>query len=397
MRAAVRPAAVPHGRNSRSEDVGSSEHKRGWQEWVRALIVPVAVAVAIAALSPLGDGLRELIFPTRAAISGTVTLRGSVLAGATLELDGRPAGVTDGTGSFVLPGVGNGKHRIDGRTGESYHGSAQFSVARGATELRIDALELRPRLDLGYVILALEETGKKDVFRYDLVLWVGGERGVLRRVRHVSYRLPAPLPEDPIPAGPASASYCYRQQGTLAYEDVVSAPELEAATAMVRLDDGAAFSISAGSGSASPPKCSVRTAKRLRVPANRPGAVPSRATWPPGPVSTVPSSPVGGKRPRIVSVRVLRMEGCETVGVTRKVYFQLIAEGAATYRASSRSGSAAGVVRNGIADISLLMRCTGASDTFTFAVADSEGLSSETYRMAVNTGLRTVKPSPTPT
>lgn len=73
----MRPAAVPPGWYLRPGDAEGVKHRRGWQEWVRASIMPVAIG----ALSPLGDGLRELFFPTRAAVSGTVTLRGSALTG----------------------------------------------------------------------------------------------------------------------------------------------------------------------------------------------------------------------------------------------------------------------------------------------------------------------------
>ena len=134
-----------------------------------------------------------------------------------------------------------------------------------------------------------------------------------------------------------------------------------------------------------------------RVPANDPGVAPRRATWPPGtgPSPTTTSSPVaGGERPRIVSVSVLRAEGCEVAGETRTVDFQLSAENATSYRASSRSGSTSGTVSAGAADVSLLMRCTGASDTFTFVVTDADGRSSDAYRKAVNTGLRGGRTSP---
>lgn len=399
--ATVRQAAAAPPPPPRSGNTGNSEHKRGWPEWIRASIVPVLVAVAVAGLSPLGDGLRELFFPTRASVTGAVTLRGSPLPDAALELDGRPVGATDENGSFVLARVGNGQHRLDAAFGGTYHASTQFSVARGAADLPIGALELRPPLNLGYAILALRATDKKNVFAYDLVLWVRGGGDVLRRVRQVSYRLPAPLPEDPIPAGAAAAAYCYRQQGTLAYEGVAE-PKLDAATAMVRLDDGAAYSIPAGPNSTAPPQCEVRIARPLRVPSKEPGAAPTRATWPAGPRITTSAPPVEHKdevpaaeRPRVVSVRALPMEPCDTVRATREVNFQLSAENATAYQASSRSGSAAGTVRNGFADITLLLRCTGATDTFTFRVSDRDGNASEAYRMGVNTGLRT--PAPTKT
>jgi hypothetical protein len=226
-------------------------------------------------------------------------------------------GSTDETGHFVIFGVDNGKHRLVARSGDSYQGSAQFTLPRGAVDRHLDPLELRPPLNLGYTILALQTTEVANVVRYDLVLWVHGAPAALRRVRQVSYRLPVPLPDNPIPAGPPSRSYCFRQQGTLTYDDVAGDPKLEAATAMIRLDDGAGYSI--------------------------------------------PAAP----------------------------------EAATTYRASSRSGSATGAVRDGAADISLPMRCTGASDTFTFTVADADGQVSDPYRIAVNTGLpkRTVTPS----
>ena len=193
----MRTAVDPHESDARSGTAGPPEQKRGWPEWVRVSIVPVAVAVMIAALSPLGDGLRELLFPTKAAISGTVTLRGAPLPDATLQLDGRPAEDPDQTGSFLISDVGNGDHRLEAQLGESYRGSMQFRVKRGEAERRLDPLELRADVRLGYAILSLKETGKKDVYSYELVFWIKGEQSVLRRVRQVSYQLPAPMPGEP--------------------------------------------------------------------------------------------------------------------------------------------------------------------------------------------------------
>ena len=45
--AAMRPGATPPEQISRSGNARGSGHKRGWQEWVRASILPVVVAVAI--------------------------------------------------------------------------------------------------------------------------------------------------------------------------------------------------------------------------------------------------------------------------------------------------------------------------------------------------------------
>src|SRR5258705_12977361 len=91
------------------------DQARRHTQWVTLILVPVAVALVIAVLTPVGDGVRELLFPTKAALSGSVTMDGRPVEGGVVELDGEDAGRTDPAGAYLLTGVGKGSHVVEVR------------------------------------------------------------------------------------------------------------------------------------------------------------------------------------------------------------------------------------------------------------------------------------------
>jgi len=83
---------------------------------VSQLIFPVIVvvlgAVLVTALTPLGTSIRELLFHTRATVTGSVTVEGKPAVSVHLKLDGADSGNTDAGGRFLLTEVGKGQHRL---------------------------------------------------------------------------------------------------------------------------------------------------------------------------------------------------------------------------------------------------------------------------------------------
>src|SRR5215213_7869761 len=101
-------------------------------DWVSKLVVPVVVsvlgAIAVTALTPLGDSLRELVFPTKAVVSGTVTINGDAANDAELVLDHKRVDPPYGGGAFLLTGVRAGTHVLELRTVSSKRTVVGFTI-----------------------------------------------------------------------------------------------------------------------------------------------------------------------------------------------------------------------------------------------------------------------------
>ena len=141
------------------------------------------------ALTPLGDGVRELLFPTKAALSGSVTMDERPVDGAVVALDGEDADHTDRSGAYLLTGVGNGFHVVEIRAPGAHQGQVAVAVQRGATEVTVNPLDLRPLVGLGYTIASLDlrpSAGQGSpggfVLNYDFTLWIHGDTATLERV-----------------------------------------------------------------------------------------------------------------------------------------------------------------------------------------------------------------------
>jgi hypothetical protein len=278
------------------------------REWLWKLVVPVAVVVVggllAAALGPAGAGLRERLFPTRAAVSGSVLVDGQPAAGADLTLDGKDRRNADAGGKFLLERVRAGTHRLHLQAVGAQPREIQFAVQRGIDELDVGAIKLEPLFQLGYVASLgaprfTRGPGQSSPFPavidYDLTLWIVGDPAMVRRIRSVSYTLPAPLPSDPVPGRPARRVFCYRQAGELFFQDLmVIGGAFATATAIVDLGDGRPFRLSAQPGEHRPPVCPVTQAAQVRPPAPMPAPSPAPTPAPnpaPTPAPTTSTAP----------------------------------------------------------------------------------------------------------
>jgi hypothetical protein len=95
------------------------------------VIVLVLGAVLVTAFTPLGTSMRELLFPTRATVAGSVTVDGKPAVNVHLKLDGVDWGNTDAGGRFLLTEVGKGLHQLHLELVGATPTDEVFSVASG--------------------------------------------------------------------------------------------------------------------------------------------------------------------------------------------------------------------------------------------------------------------------
>ena len=262
----------------------------GRPDWLSKLVLPIAVAVVgailVTALTPLGDNLRELLFPTKADVSGTVTVSGMRAAGARLVLDGEPVGAADDEGTFVLRDVGDGSHTLEIKAVSSRLKRQQFTVERQASAHALGEIQLVPLAELGWDPSISPTAGG---LTYDVTLWIIAERDVLDRIRSVQYTFPAPFPPtvETVSAAPASA-FCLRHKGT--FRTSGARPP----AADVDLGEGRRFPVaSPGPGEGSPPDCPLTGGGNgsSSPPASPPPSSPPPPVPPPQPPPSSPPPP----------------------------------------------------------------------------------------------------------
>lgn len=266
------------------------------REWIGKVVVPVVVAVLgalfVGALTPVGDGLRELLFPTKAAVTGSAVVAGQPAPGAHLTLDGESAGDADAAGAFLFVGVGRGTHLLRLEAVGAQTRSFEFVVEREMTRLDLGAIELKPLLQLGYVASVSPQLGldPSAAVSYDITLWIVGDAEVMNRIQSVSYTLPAPLPSNPVTGRSARKAFCYSQAGELPFQDLFAlGGSFTTATATVDLGDGQPFQLSAPPGSLRPPTCPGRQgASQPTTTTTPPLPPPPTAPPPPSPPTTPP-------------------------------------------------------------------------------------------------------------
>jgi len=229
--------------------------QRALPEWLTKLVFPivigVVVAIALAVLTPVGDWLRELAFPTEVNVSGTVTVNGEPVAEAQLILDDEPAGTTTEHGTFVLKDVGKGDHTVEvSSTRPPAEGEHNFSVPKRSGDIALEEVVLDPSLRLGYALtLSTTLVG----IPYDVTLWMIGDSEVLDGIQAVTYQLPDPLTGSVSREDRASA-FCYREVGKLAIGDATIGNAV--ASALVQPRQGEPFQITAVTpGGDLPPQC----------------------------------------------------------------------------------------------------------------------------------------------
>ena len=207
----------------------------GWPAWtktVATVAVPVMVAILVTALSPLGETLRELVFPTSAAGQGTIMLSGSPLSGAQILIDGEQEGASDSDGSFLITGLEKGEHelRVDALGARSH--DSRFFVAQGSNSVDLGLIELTPSLRLaGDIQVALDV--ERLATDYDVAVWLEGDEEMLSRTTRVTYVV-SHLSATPTTAIDRAAKFCSRFAGSLALPDVPRGP----VEAIVELNDG---------------------------------------------------------------------------------------------------------------------------------------------------------------
>jgi hypothetical protein len=281
---------------------GAVETSRRSPQWLTQVVLPVTVAVLgtllVTALTPIGESVRELLFPTRAAVSGSVLLDGQPAGNAGVKLDGRAKGNADGDGRFFLTSVGRGAHRMRLETTGAKPRDWAFTVDSGQTKLDIGAIQLQPFVRLGYSASVTPWSSAEGV-NYDLTLWIRGDLAGLSSIKSVSFKLPAPLPAAPVSGASGEQAFCYRQTGGLSLQDLFGGA-FGLAAADVDLGDGHPFQISAEPGEDRPPNCSAHQASgaQAQQESGQQGPIQMGHQSPPPPtqhVQTVTVPDVAGK------------------------------------------------------------------------------------------------------
>jgi uncharacterized membrane protein YgcG len=221
------------------------------------LILPVAVAVLgallVTSLTPLGERIRESLFPTRATVSGKASLEGQPAAGAILEMDGVPAGQAGPDGAFQLGDVRSGQHRLNLHTLGGKPKDVDFTVSPRQSTVDLGQIDIEPLLTLGYSA-SIAPPSQAMTVDYEITLWLIGEQADLAAIRSVNYVLPSPLPPAPVPANGLELAFCYRQSGTLDFQELFDlGGAFSTATGQVALAEGPSFSVSGLPGDVRPP------------------------------------------------------------------------------------------------------------------------------------------------
>ena len=313
------------------EDVSRGSRR---PDWMTQLVLPVLVAVLgtllVTALTPLGELVREIPFPTRAAVSGSAVVDGRPAPAARLDLDGKDEGETDSDGRFLLSSVSNGEHRLKLQMIGAKTREWEFTVDRGETKLNLGSIDLQPLVRLGYTATVTPprfgnrrsaSSLNADV-GYDLTLWIRGDAAATGRIKSVSYTLPAPLPSVPVNGSTAGQAFCYRQAGTLPFDDLlVVGGAFTNPAAVVSLGDGEPFQIAAQPGDARPPNCPVTQAGRSRGAAERLPGEPGQVPVPqPAPAPVPVPGPIPGPGPGpMAKVTVPDVVGATTEEAERRL------------------------------------------------------------------------------
>jgi hypothetical protein len=257
-------------------------------DWVSKLVLPIAVAVLgailVTALTPLGENLRELLFPTKADVSGSVTVDGQRAAGAQLVLDSEPAGATDEEGTFILRDIGDGDHTLEIKAVSSRLKRQAFTIERGASKDSLGEIKLPPLAQLGY---SESLSGTQVGLAHDVTLWIIAELDALQRIQSVQYALPAPFPPTVVSvANAAQTAFCLRRKITSQNVGI------RLPTAIVDLGQGRTFSISSpGGGQSGARPCRLTGGNGSQPSPPGPPPPPPGPRPPPSPPGPLPPPP----------------------------------------------------------------------------------------------------------
>jgi hypothetical protein len=214
-------------------DEASRKRTSDWLKRIATIGVPVLIAVLVTALSPLGDALKERLFPTSATAHGTVTLDGEPLAGADVLVDEAAPSATGSNGGFVVEHVGKGRHQLEisGPGIEAYH--SEFVVPQGSRTVELGEIDL----PAAATVVADMRTPKpigSDLYEWDLAVWIRASHEFLGRTNSVNYLNVAELINTPVKANTRENLFCVQFVTTLPIGQIV----FGGATAQVELSNG---------------------------------------------------------------------------------------------------------------------------------------------------------------
>jgi hypothetical protein len=155
---------------------------------IRPILIVVIPALLIAALTPVGEGLRELLFPTRVAVSGTLQLPPGDFPDLQVALDGETRVTPDGSGTFRFDGVGKGNHAIVVEASGLSRKPIAFTVPARGSDINLDEVAAGPTVKVVATTSAQPSAGSID---FDALLWVEGPTSSLRDIKSVQYLPPS--------------------------------------------------------------------------------------------------------------------------------------------------------------------------------------------------------------
>jgi PASTA domain len=228
---------VASGQNGVSPPEARDRTRGWWATHIRPHLLPVLLgvipALLITALTPLGEGLRELLFPTRVTVAGTLDLPQGNFPNLELVLDDDTRVTPEGSGAFEFDGVPNGNHTISvDAQGLSDGVIASFSVASRSEDIELEELQADPAVTLVGDGSAGYGSGASLVLEF--ILWVEGSAAELQAIEQVDYVTPAWLsPKAPEPTTIRAENFC--MHFLLQMETVGSWPQ---PTARAHFSDG---------------------------------------------------------------------------------------------------------------------------------------------------------------
>ena len=203
---------------------------------VLPVLVAVIAALVIAIVTPLGDKVKEWLFPTKVTVTGSVLVGGQPTEGVSLTLDGEPVDPTDVQGEFVLADVGKGEHELAlEKVGTSPRKPYRFTV--GDSDKKLQPLTLQPLVGVRFVH---DEGQPAATVHYQAYVWLLGRPKALSRVKSVVYELPVWVGKGPVTA--SAKPFCYSVAGDVDF-GFLGQHIADPVIATVTLRDGGQFKV----------------------------------------------------------------------------------------------------------------------------------------------------------
>ncbi|MGH2692431.1 MAG: carboxypeptidase-like regulatory domain-containing protein [Actinomycetota bacterium] len=187
---------------------------------VLGVAVPVVAAILVTAFTPLGDRLRELLFPTSSFVRGTIRMQDQPVAGARVVLDGREEVRSASDGAFVFGQVRAGNHELAVESLGARRHRSSFVVERRSERTSVGPIALTPAVRLageGSIGLPGPPDPRRSSFRlqYDLAVWLEADAGMSPAPTRVTYSFPSRLRGGPVTVETRASKFCTQLSGTL--------------------------------------------------------------------------------------------------------------------------------------------------------------------------------------